>query len=180
MSDSIPAKHSPARFSTYFVAHENNMAQVRRSGFVGEDTLVVEAYPTSPPVWSLLGEISCKGEIILSVTKILERVSDDPDPLIQTIRYSYHAFVRGGGNILRYDNNHSRQDHIDDHHKHVIDTKTGEETVEWIGAERWPTLGEVLRELMDWHGRNYTMLPNPEAFANPENIINRLDSGLLP
>ncbi len=180
MSAGIPAKHSPARFSTYFAAHENHLAQLCQAGFVDSDTLVVEAYATLPTVWSIIGEISCRGEIILSVNKLLECVSDDPDPLIQTVRYSYHASVRGGGNILRYDNHHSRPEHLDDHHKHVFDVTTGAETIEWIGADRWPTLGEVLRELFAWHSDNYESLANPEAFATPENISDRLNSGLLP
>ncbi len=184
MSAGNPSKHAPARFSTYFAAHENQMEQLRRAGFVGEDTLIVEAYPATPPkrsVLSLLGEISCRGNIIVSVTKILEKVNDDDDdPLIQTVEYAYHAFVRGGGNIFRYDNMHPRSDHADQHHKHDFAFPTGEESVEWVGADRWPTLGDVIRKLMAWHSDNYHSLAEPDAFSAPENVAYRFRSGQLP
>jgi hypothetical protein len=86
------------------------------------------------------------------------------------VSYSYNAFVRGGHNILRYDNAHERLGHPDAHHKHVFDFDTGEELTgsPYPTGPDWPNLGDVIRELITWHGENYAKLTSPEEFAEPE------------
>jgi hypothetical protein len=55
--------------------------------------------------------------------------------------------------------------HPDSHHKHIFNWQTGDEVdVEWIGAERWLNLGEVIRELEEWYWSNKLLLPWPEDY----------------
>jgi hypothetical protein len=154
------------------------MQSLRDAGFVADDTIEVKAYP--PKTLRMCGQIGCKGNIILTVDKLLERVSDGDDPLIQTVTYSYHAAIRGGHNILRYDNQHVWKGHVDPHHKHNFDVQTGDELDDspiWIDIAKWPTLGEVLRELMQWHEQQYNLLADPDVYATPERQSERLQLG---
>lgn len=88
----------------------------------------------------------------------------------QTMLYAYHAGIRGGGMILRYDNNHSWPRHADQHHVHRGNFKDSDDDsgkIEWLGADRWPSLGDVVREVMDWYYVHRDELPNPDTYAEP-------------
>jgi hypothetical protein len=153
------------------------MQAMRDAGFVDRDTIKVERYPGQ---LLMLGQIGCKGQIVLTVEKTLNVLNEEVDALIQTDTYSYHAAIRNGHNILRYDNQHSWHGHVDKHHKHVFDLKTGDQidgSPFWVGVDKWPTLGQVLRELMDWHQENYASLANPEQYSEPEIQTQRLSLG---
>jgi hypothetical protein len=153
------------------------MESLRAAGFVDRDTIVIHRYPK---VLRMLGQIGCKGNIVVTVEKLLEITSDGEGPLIQTVRYSSHAQIRNGHNILRYDNQHTYPGHQDEHHKHTFALWTGDEqesSPAWIGRANWPTLGDVLRELMDWHSHHYDDLANPDVFATPEKHVGRLQLG---
>jgi hypothetical protein len=144
------------------------MAALRRGGFVGDDTLSVE--PRAEGEIVLAGEIACLGRIVVDVFKVLEVLEGEgADAMVQTLFYSYNVFLRGGNNILRYDNLHPRKDHPDDHHKHTYSWKTGEQlpgSPVWIGAEKWPTLGEVLREVQSWYYEHREQLERAEEFPS--------------
>ena len=134
----------------------------------------------------MVGDIGCLGDITLTVEKYLRVMTEaaspsdviggDHDIVVQTYIYAYHASVRGHGAILRYDNNHGRPGHADWHHVHRCDWRTDDDVghVEWIGEERWPTLGEVIQELMDWYYANRDQLPNPDAYAAPLTRVPRI------
>lgn len=144
------------------------MEALRRGGFVGDDTLSFDPRAESEIV--LAGEIACLGRIVVDVFKVLEVLEGEgADAMVQTLFYSYNVFLRGGNNILRYDNLHPRKDHPDDHHKHTYDWKTGEQLPDspvWIGAEEWPTLGEVLREAQSWYYEHRERLEGAEEFPS--------------
>lgn len=154
------------------------MQSLRDASFIDTDTIEVVPYP--PKSFRMVGQIGCKGNILLTVDKLLARIDEGDDPLIQTVVYSYNASIHNGHNIIRYDNQHSRMDHPDAHHKHVFDVRTGDEvegSPYWIGIAKWPTLGDVVRELMQWHEQHYDLLPEPEIFATPEIPSGRLHLG---
>ena len=154
------------------------MQSLRDASFIEADTIEVVPYP--PKSFRMVGQIGCKGNIILNVDKLLARIDDGDDPFVQTVMYSYNASIRNGHNIFRYDNQHTRHDHPDSHHKHAFYVRTGDELESspfWIGAAKWPTLGEVLRELMQWHEQHYDLLAEPETYATPESQSNRLHLG---
>lgn len=151
------------------------MAQLRASHFVGADNLRLDAQPS---LLLLIGDIGCLGNISITVEKYLatdeaspgEVIDGDHDVLVQTIEYSYHACVRGHGMILRYDNNHPWPRHADDHHAHRgnwRDENDDSGQVEWVGVDRWPTLGDVITEVSEWYYSHRDELPNPDDYATP-------------
>jgi Family of unknown function (DUF6516) len=146
------------------------MEQLRGSEFVAADTLSFEELPGAAGIF-LDGEVACKGGIVVSVEKFLDVLEGDgPAAQVQTEWYSYNAFVRDGHNILRYDNQHPEhlyQGHQDPHHKHTFDWRSGDEeenSPTWIGADRWPTLSEVIREVESWYWANREDLPDPDSY----------------
>lgn len=128
----------------------------------------------------MIGDIGCLGNIRLSVEKYLQVLTPgasgrdvlggDHDIEVETRIYAYHAAVVGHGMILRYDNNHGRAGHADWHHVHRGDWRNAGDdagVVEWIGEDRWPTLGEVIQELADWYYEHRDELPSPDDYAPP-------------
>ena len=171
------SKHAPARFRSYIAAHDRHMVQLRSTTFVGADSLRLIAQPS---LILMVGDIGCLGNIRVTVEKYLaivtpkatpsEVLDGDHDIAVQTIAYAYHASIADYGAILRYDNNHPWPRHADNHHVHRCDWRDRDDDsgrVEWIGADRWPTLGDVVREVMDWYFVNRDELPEPDAYATP-------------
>src|SRR6266480_447125 len=103
-------------------------------------------------IFTLTGEISCKGNIAIWVSKALHVVAARrTDVVVQTTRYAYNASVRGHGNVLRHDNIHPHPGHSDHHHRHEFDWRTGKQSaLMWWGEHRWPTLGEFIEEAEQW------------------------------
>lgn len=163
-----PPKHGASRFSRYLEIHETVLAQYRGQGFVDGDAIKVERFGRR---LLMQGEIACRGNIVIAVEKMLEVCDREPDPLVQTVWYAYNVYVKGKWNVFRYDNQHPHWQypgHHDEHHRHAFDWETGDElrgSPEWIGAARWPTLGEVIEEARQWHADNYARLPAPEDFV---------------
>jgi len=137
-------------------------------GFVCADTLVWEADASG---LKLEGEIACKGNIVIDVFKLIALVEPGADPsdvhvLVQTFRYAYNASVRGHGTFLRHDNAHAYPGHQDQHHRHELDWRTGDELPgfpRWVGTEGWPTLGDFIQEVSDWYWKRRDELPEPDA-----------------
>ena len=144
-------KHGPNRLDRYQEIHETVMGHLRDEGFVLSDTLAFS--DLGDGVIELEGHIHCRGGIRLEVEKLLDVLSGDgATAMVQTFAYSYHACLEGGrGNIVRYDSAHP--DHNQDHHVHRYDVFAGdvEGSVEMLGHDGWPTLGDVLHELRDWY-----------------------------
>lgn len=146
------------------------MEALRRAGFVGDDTLSFDLRGSGREI-VLAGEIACLGRIVVDVFKVLEVLGrgQGADAMVQTLFYSYNVFLQSGNNILRYDNLHPRKDHPDDHHKHAYDWESGEQlpgSPAWIGAGKWPTLGEVLREAQAWYYEHREWLEGAEEFPS--------------
>ncbi len=139
------------------------MEQFRASGFVAEDSLALSSYAG---VIRLKGEIACLGEIVVYVDKLIEERDDGPDPLICTFKYTYNAWVRGHQSFMRVDNAHPHPGHQDEHHRHKMDWRTGEElpgSPAWVGVAGWPTLGEFLDDVQRWFWEHRGSLPNPDS-----------------
>lgn len=137
------------------------MAQARRAGVVLSDTLEIEPYP-GDRLW-MHGDISCRGGIVIRVSKHLQVLGGDGgDAMVETVRYNYNAAVRGHGTFLRHDNIHTHRGHRDAHHRHVGDWRTSEESrPEWVGEAGWPTLGQFIEMVDEWYWLNHHELPEP-------------------
>jgi hypothetical protein len=113
-------------------------------------------------IFLMEGQVSCLGGLICTVGKWIETVdaSDAENPRVQTFHYNYNVNVSGMGNLFRYDNA-DHHGHQDPHHRHACDWRTSKATKppEWIGEDRWPTLGDVLREMSDWYWERKGDLP---------------------
>lgn len=155
----VSPRHQPTKFEKYCQIHDSYLERFRNEEFIGHDTLV---FKEDGSEILLVGEIGCLGQILITVDKTLEVLRSGGGDLVQTIVYEYNVSVRGFGNVFRYDNSHSRIGHSDNHHKHEFDwrlNEQGEGKVVWIGAERWPTLAEVIDEAQDWYYVNMDELP---------------------
>lgn len=152
--------HGPTKLSTYISVHDNFMQVLRRGTVVRHDSLQFKDWPGTI---TLTGEIGCVGNILIQVSKALAIVEPGEDPLVQTITYSYNAWVRNHCTFLRYDNSHPHKGHADPHHKHVQDWRTGKGRVYWVGEEKWPSLTAVAHEVEEWYWEHREELPEPEA-----------------
>jgi hypothetical protein len=169
------AKHGPNRLHAYLEIHKTVMEQLRDEGFIGEDNLQVEPLGVGR-YWSMDGQIACLGNIHITVRKTLKVVEPGSDPLVQTIEYAYNASVGGHNSFLRFDNAHANEyrhpGHEDEHHCHRLDWRVTDREVnlshspEWVGAEKWPTLGEFIRLVSDWYWENRNTLPEPDKMAD--------------
>ena len=142
------------------------MGQLRRSGFVGGDTLTLASYPGH---FVLSGEISCLGDIVITVSKVLEVLpggGGPADPRVQTVKYAYNASVRGIGSVLRNDNAHRHMGHPDEHHRHEYALgATDEPPAIWCGEEGWPSLEGFIQQVSEWYYTHIADLPNADRFA---------------
>lgn len=134
------------------------MQRFLREEFILSEDLIFSA--SGDGYLSISGTIKCKGGIEVLVAKILKILSGSGHrSLVQTIEYSYNAYVAGQGNILRYNSPHD--DHNQFHHVHRFDFfGGGDETVEEIKTEEdRPTLSDVLEELRNWYWQNVAKFP---------------------
>ncbi|MEL6603743.1 MAG: hypothetical protein AAFP20_11025 [Cyanobacteria bacterium J06614_10] len=162
-----PPPHRPNRLKSYLETHETVLAQLRSDGFVGEDNIRLSA---SSKQLLMYGEIACLGGIVVRVEKALRILeSNGSNSLVETDWYAYNVSVRNVANVFRYDNQDVdftfREGHQDRHHKHVFDWTTGDELeVQWVGADNWPKLNQVIEEARDWYWANKDQLPEPDRY----------------
>lgn len=94
----------------------------------------------------LAGEIVCADSVIIEVDKYLDvRQSGRGVDEVRGYFYRYHGYVRGGANLLRYDNSHAE----DEFHRHEYDVTIGEQTQTILTREDLPTLIQVVSELQE-------------------------------
>lgn len=149
-------KHAPNRFKSYINIHNTVIERFKSSCFIGEDNL--EIYPL-PKKYLLYGTLGCKGNIVITISKTISILdySSNGDHLVQTDIYAYNVSIEGWGNIFRYDNedkDYLREGHFDSHHKHSYNFETKCEfssSPRWVGKDKWPTLGDVIKEAEDWY-----------------------------
>jgi hypothetical protein len=163
-------RHGENRFRSYRQIHETVLSKFKSCDFVDTDTLEFNSLPYGI---RLSGEIACLGEIVITVDKFLTILSGcDDEALVKTKWYSYNASVRGWHNIIRFDNqddDFKRPGHLDEHHQHVFDWRTGAEkpgSPYWVGEENWGTLGNFLQLMQDWYWQNCSSLSNPDKYPN--------------
>jgi Family of unknown function (DUF6516) len=160
--------HGPNSLRAYLQIHETCLANLkaRPSRFVGDDTL---EFSFKPSRVEISGEISCLGDIVIAVRKTLGVLSGQGmDAVVATNAYAYNASVRGHDNFLRYDNAHPHPEHHDDHHRHDMNWRTGEELPGspcWVGASGWPTLTQFIEFAEEWYWEHLTQLPNAHEYA---------------
>ncbi len=157
-------RHGPCRLDRYVSVHETVLEQFRTEGFVNGDTL---AFLDFGPFLELAGEIGCAGRIVVKVWKRLEYSGEGDIPFVRTVRYSYHVSVQHAGSLFRYDDAHPYPGHADAHHRHQYGWPNPGQvdgSPAWVGAARWPTLGEVIREAADWRAANRDRLDHPDDF----------------
>lgn len=143
-------KHDPARYETYFKAHANNMAQLKREGFVLDDNLALTRIEGTPFL-EMRGAIYCSGNLKMTVYKRLRLQNIGGSVYVHTVTYAYNLSLIGAGNIFRYDNMHSHYGHLTKHHRHEYNPPNVRKSLQHVGEEGWPTLGDALRE-----GRAYS------------------------
>lgn len=128
------------------------MADLLAEGFVVQDDCRLTFLPS---LVILEGVIICLGGITLEVRKEIQILDGrGMAAWVRTRRFRYHAWIRGGHNILRYESAHEHREHA---HKHVYDSfGYGAEiaVIELPAEEEVPTLAEVIRELQSWHQEN--------------------------
>lgn len=147
------SKHGPNRLSNYRAVHDTIMQKFLRAGFVRSENLSFN--DLGDGFIELEGIIECVGNVNIDVYKRIQILKGDgPNALVQTVDYSYNAYVDGIGNILRYDSPHP--DHYREHHVHRFDTASKHEiTVDFILKEEdRPTLGEIISEVEHWYYDN--------------------------
>jgi hypothetical protein len=125
-------------------------------GFVVEDRC---DFTFLPSTILLQGTIVCLDSLTVEVEKEIAILSGTKmDARVQTRRFRYHAWVRGAHNILRYESAHDHRPHV---HKHEYNTfGHGRESLvsDLLDEDEIPTLGEVVRELQQWHQENAARL----------------------
>jgi hypothetical protein len=144
----LPGKHGPNRLESYLQVHESYMATFREEGFVVHDGC---DFTFLGEVILLEGTISCLDGITIEVRKEIGVLSGRGGAArVQTRSFCYHAGLRGGEGILRYDSPHGHRPY---HHKHIYGTfGDGREiAIEELRDDEIPTLGDVIRELQAWH-----------------------------
>lgn len=161
-------RHAPNRFKSYQQIHETVINRYRQD-FIEHETIHFDPYPDG---YLISGQIFALDGIVITVEKFLEILGgSDDNAIVQTRWYSYNASLQGRFNILRYDNqdeDYLRPGHLDEHHKHVFDWKTGAEVQGspfWVGHDGWPTLGDVINELQGWYYDNLSELSALSSYA---------------
>ena len=146
-------KHSPTRFNTYFEIHTRCLEQLKTSGVVIFEGLELE--PFGGGFLRMSGLIHCRGNLILTVDKVLRLQQTEEVVTVQTYKYAYNLSLAGQGNIFRYDNAHRHPGHLIEHHLHRFDPPDIEITGSpFETGEDWPTLTEVLLEADQYYWEN--------------------------
>ena len=167
MPTNRPPKHLPCPLLHYLQTHDTVIRQFRDDGFVGADTLSLELF--APSTIFLGGQIGCLGRIVIGVEKLLSVLDSSDNPNVQTETYSYHVGVKPIASLFRYDNSHQHVGHPDPHHRHAFVWSGHEQRPDsptWIGADNWPTLGDVIAESRAWYWEHYEGLQNRDDFPD--------------
>jgi hypothetical protein len=100
--------------------HDTVLRRFVDAGFLAPDHNL--RFEAAPEGLLLEGELRCMGVITITVRKLLEIQSEEPELTVQTTRYSYNVSLLGRGNIFRYDSPIPGQaGHHGSHHVHRFD-----------------------------------------------------------
>ena len=130
--------------------------QTRNTYATSKNTVkCVSAFTIQKSVVLLSGTIVCIDAMTIEVEKELAVLDGrGQNARVQTRNFRYHAWVRGAHNIFRYESAHEHRPHP---HKHTYNTfgdGSESEVVDLADDNAIPTLGEVIREVQDWHAAN--------------------------
>ena len=137
-------KHGWLRFDSY---QEIHVGALDRHDFVLTDETTFTRLDEGGAVsYVLEGLIHCGGGIVIDVTKLLAVRTHRQREEVRGVSYRYNAHVRGGHNILRYDNGHA--DSPDEFHRHEFNPHTGvERSRSVLDRQGMPTLIEAVTEV---------------------------------
>ena len=158
--------HGRSRFKRYVERHHTLLKRSIDEGFVGVVQLPLY-FPGPVSIgYRVRGEIGCLDNLVIAVDFTLEVVDESGvDDVIEMTDYSFNVFVRGHGNVIRYDNLHPdflHEGHADPHHRHEFDWKTGDEvpgSPRWLGKGAQPSLADVIAEAREWYWQHREELP---------------------
>lgn len=142
-------KHDWNGLESYLATHFRHLRNWEH--FITSDSLIIT--PNDENGLVIERRLDCQDGLFIDIKKTIEINENNQ---VRTIAYKYHAGIHGDPtrSIFRYDDAHIyvREGHADAHHKHRFDHTTWREIdpPEWIGEERWSTLGEVIEELHEW------------------------------
>ena len=94
-----------------------------------------------------VGILSCQRSVRIAVTKLMESRVSRGQLQVRSIHFNYHVTQRRDGrtrNLLRYDNSHV--DTPEEYHRHLYDSRSGEQTRTILTREQFPDLAEVVDE----------------------------------
>ncbi|CAN5922263.1 hypothetical protein BH11GEM2_BH11GEM2_21830 [soil metagenome] len=87
-------KHGPNRFTNYVETHDAIMGQFVDKGFILTNSLVFN--PVGGGLITLIGEVTCVGNIEIDVSKILQIVEGEGSTAtVQTVYYRYNVKLTG-------------------------------------------------------------------------------------
>lgn len=124
-------------------------------------------------IYTIKGELSCKGLIVIDVFKLLEVVDrKDNIDYVKTRYFKYNVHIRGKFEILRYDNSDHHIHHNTTFHKHEYNWNTGVEYMAecnccpkyCLNENDFPHLGDVVDEMYQWWIEYNQLLQNPDDF----------------
>lgn len=140
--------HDWFSYEGYLNVHYGHMERFQREGLILRDGL---SFRESAELGSLIkinlrGVIVCVEGVLITVDKWLAvRRNRERRYEVKGIHYSYHAWLRGGQNLIRYCSAHG----LPDLHVHRFDPGTGEETEERIALHELPVLGDFILQAVD-------------------------------
>lgn len=145
----VADRHDPNSWDGYLAVHTSKI-----DGYLGhfilEDRLNV-TLTADLVAWA--GDLICADGIEIHVSKRQASWFRSGRRWVQTESYSYHVLQRMTSrerSVFRYDNS-PHHDHEDPHHRHRYDVNGVElGRAEWVGAQGWPTLGDVIDEAYRW------------------------------
>jgi hypothetical protein len=147
--------HGWNSWQSYRAAHEGRLGTLR-DHFILEDRLT---FTISPELVYWEGELICADGVEVHVHRWQDVGDKGGQMWVRTKLYAYHVMLRfpqGTVDLFRYDNvgSHTSKGWTDAHHRHAFDAM-GTETIEHIGHDGWPTLGDVLDETHDFWVRRF-------------------------
>ncbi len=143
--DREPDRHGWNSYANYKAIHDKRLAEHHFVNHSNPNTLNFDLFDLDGSgVLEIKGDIYCRYNVVLSVDKKLA-VREVGNNLLQVrgYDYCYHAYLKAGRQLLRYDNTHD----LDDYHKHVFDGTGKQIECKSLTRGQFPVLSEVLDEL---------------------------------
>ena len=138
-------------YEDYKTVHAEHLHRLTDTGQVLRDRLSFREARAGKELRSvnIRGRIECASNVLVMVDKWLDvRRGRRGNYEVRGTSYSYHAWIRGRGTLVRYDTAHGFQGL----HRHLIDPETHVETRDEIALDDLPTLADFILEALDLAG----------------------------